>query len=59
MRDGVRLATDLYRPAHGGTATPGPFPTILERTPLLATQLIRDEPAEARDLPHRLAPGFI
>jgi uncharacterized protein len=33
MRDGVRLATDLYRPAHGGTATPGPFPAILERTP--------------------------
>jgi hypothetical protein len=27
--------------------------------PVLATQLIRDEPAEARDLPHRLAPGFI
>jgi putative CocE/NonD family hydrolase len=28
MRDGVRLATDLYRPAG-----PGPFPTVLVRTP--------------------------
>jgi putative CocE/NonD family hydrolase len=28
MRDGVRLATDVYRPAEGG-----PFPVILERTP--------------------------
>src|SRR5262249_913357 len=28
MRDGVRLATDLYRP--GGT---GPFPVVLVRTP--------------------------
>lgn len=29
MRDGVRLATDIYRPA----GEPGPFPVILERTP--------------------------
>jgi putative CocE/NonD family hydrolase len=27
-RDGVGLATDVYRPAHGG-----PFPVLLERTP--------------------------
>ncbi|HLJ38455.1 MAG TPA: CocE/NonD family hydrolase [Steroidobacteraceae bacterium] len=33
MRDGVRLATDIYRPARGGQAVPGRFPTILERTP--------------------------
>ena len=35
MRDGVRLATDLYRPAMPGAAdaAPGPFPAILERTP--------------------------
>ncbi len=32
MRDGVRLATDLYRPAVGGEAAPGPFPTLLGRT---------------------------
>ncbi|MCE7989093.1 MAG: CocE/NonD family hydrolase [Caldilinea sp. CFX5] len=33
MRDGVRLATDLYRPAQEGEPLPGPFPTILCRTP--------------------------
>src|SRR2546430_17351682 len=33
MRDGVRLATDVYRPAVGGVPAPGKFPTILERTP--------------------------
>ncbi|MDE2138529.1 MAG: CocE/NonD family hydrolase [Gammaproteobacteria bacterium] len=33
MRDGVHLATDVYRPARGGAALPGRFPAILERTP--------------------------
>ena len=33
MRDGVHLATDVYRPAHGGTALAGRYPTILMRTP--------------------------
>jgi predicted acyl esterase len=33
MRDGVRLATDLYFPLHAGTRAVGPFPVILERTP--------------------------
>jgi putative CocE/NonD family hydrolase len=33
MRDGVRLATDVYRPARHGTAAAGRFPVILERTP--------------------------
>ena len=32
MRDGVRLATDIYRPAIDGQAVPGPLPTILGRT---------------------------
>ena len=32
-RDGVRLATDIYRPARGGIAVQGRFPVILERTP--------------------------
>ena len=32
MRDGVRLATDIYRPAVDGQAVPGPLPTILGRT---------------------------
>lgn len=32
MRDGVRLATDIYRPAVDGEPVPGRFPTILGRT---------------------------
>jgi putative CocE/NonD family hydrolase len=33
MRDGVRLATDIYRPAQDGEILPGPFPALLCRTP--------------------------
>jgi putative CocE/NonD family hydrolase len=33
MRDGVRLATDVYRPAQDGEAVDGKFPVILTRTP--------------------------
>jgi putative CocE/NonD family hydrolase len=33
MRDGVRLATDLYFPAAGTRPADGTFPVILERTP--------------------------
>jgi len=33
MRDGVRLATDLYRPARDGRALPGRWPVLLNRTP--------------------------
>jgi len=33
MRDGVRLATDLYFPARDGTRIEGKFPAIMERTP--------------------------
>jgi hypothetical protein len=33
MRDGVRLATDIYRPARHGKPAEGRFPVILERTP--------------------------
>ena len=32
MRDGVRLATDIYRPAIDGEPAPGRFPAILGRT---------------------------
>ncbi|MBM3340650.1 MAG: CocE/NonD family hydrolase [Betaproteobacteria bacterium] len=32
-RDGVKLATDIYRPARNGQALEGKFPVILERTP--------------------------
>jgi len=33
MRDGVHLATDIYRPAMNGAPVQGRFPTILIRTP--------------------------
>jgi len=33
MRDGIRLATDVYRPAADGAYVEGRFPTILLRTP--------------------------
>jgi hypothetical protein len=33
MRDGVRLATDIYRPAGGGASTDGRLPILLQRTP--------------------------
>jgi len=33
MRDGVRLALDLYLPARDGTPVPGKHPTLLSRTP--------------------------
>ncbi len=33
MRDGVRLATDVYRPARGGEPANDAFPALLHRTP--------------------------
>ena len=33
MRDGIRLATDIYRPALNGAPVEGKFPVVLERTP--------------------------
>lgn len=33
MRDGVALATDVYRPARGGVAAEGRFPVLLARSP--------------------------
>jgi putative CocE/NonD family hydrolase len=33
MRDGVKLATDIYFPARNGKAVEGKFPVIMERTP--------------------------
>ena len=38
MRDGARLATDVYLPAEDGALLPGPFPVVLERTPYLKTR---------------------
>ncbi len=42
-RDGVRLATDIYRPARNGKPLPGRFPVILERTPYGKTVVSRSE----------------
>jgi putative CocE/NonD family hydrolase len=33
MRDGVKLATDVHRPAKNGTAVEGRFPVVLSRRP--------------------------
>jgi uncharacterized protein len=33
MRDGVKLAADIYRPGANGAAVDGKFPVLLERTP--------------------------
>lgn len=49
MRDGVRLATDLYRP----TAGPGPWPVILVRTPYN-----KASPGQAGQLRRMAAAGY-
>lgn len=43
MRDGVRLATDVYLPAQNGQALPGPFPVVMERTPYGKAERSRSE----------------
>lgn len=43
MRDGVRLATDVYLPARNGQAVEGHFPAVLERTPYGRNQGSRSE----------------
>ena len=43
MRDGIHLATDIYRPAREGVARDGPFPVILERTPYDKSGVSRSE----------------
>ena len=43
MQDGVRLATDIYRPAQAGRPVAGAFPVILERTPYGKTVTSRAE----------------
>jgi putative CocE/NonD family hydrolase len=47
-RDGIKLATDIYRPARGGRAVEGRFPVILERTPYDKSAVSRSE-RTARD----------
>src|SRR5262249_19273483 len=43
MRDGIKLACDVYRPVAAGQAVPGAFPVILERTPYGKGQTSRSE----------------
>jgi len=43
LRDGVKLATDIYRPARNGKVLAEKFPVLLERTPYGKTQNSRSE----------------
>ena len=53
MRDGVRLATDLYLPESLGPYHPGPLPVLLERTPYGKNEETRRERSAANPLPMR------
>ena len=48
MRDGVRLATDVYRPARGGRPVEARFPVLLYRTPYNKSGLAKDAAFFAR-----------
>lgn len=51
MRDGVRLACDIYRPATGGQPSPTATPAILERTPYGKAEVSRSERTAADPQP--------
>ncbi len=51
MRDGVRLATDIYRPAGAGRPLATPLPAIMERTPYGKTERSRSEIEVGMDTP--------
>ncbi len=51
MRDGIRLATDIYRPARNGKPVKGKFPVILERTPYGKTVVSRSERTVTNPVP--------
>ncbi len=53
MRDGVHLATDIYRPAVGGIPVAGKLPVLLERTPYDKTGVNHAD--RTRDAPQPLA----
>jgi putative CocE/NonD family hydrolase len=55
MRDGVRLACDIYRPAEDGRALDGAFPVVLERTPYGKSQTSRSERTAATETPRSRA----
>ena len=48
MRDGIRLATDIFRPARGGQPIDGALPVIFERTPYDKAGTPRTELSVAR-----------
>ncbi len=52
MRDGVRLATDVYRPARNGTPVDGKFPVLLERTPYNKEVWVAAAPATTQHTMH-------
>jgi uncharacterized protein len=52
MRDGVRLATDIYFPAAGKERVSGPLPVILERTPYDKRGISRSERRAIDDHSH-------
>jgi uncharacterized protein len=51
MRDGVRLACDVYRPARDGRAVGEPLPVLLERTPYGKGEVSRSERTAADPTP--------
>ncbi len=51
MRDGIHLATDIYRPARGGQPIDAAFPVIFERTPYDKAGTPRTELSVARPDP--------
>lgn len=51
MRDGIRLATDIYRPAQGGRPLETPLPVIFERTPYDKAGTPRSELSVADPIP--------
>jgi putative CocE/NonD family hydrolase len=51
MRDGVMLATDIYRPARNGKPVAGRFPVILERTPYGKAVVSRSERTATDPIP--------
>jgi putative CocE/NonD family hydrolase len=55
MRDGVKLATDLYFPAKDGLPLPGPWPAVIERTPYNKTVFL----ANAPDGPDYARSGYV
>jgi putative CocE/NonD family hydrolase len=55
MRDGVRLALDIYRPARDGQPLTGTFPVIMERTPYGKGQTSRAERSVTHPKPYTRA----